>query len=83
MPGFFGVELITIYDPEIGEVLATAIAEIDPETGITRLVQRAPISFQWVGLASLAVNLVTGSIASLLINRLWPPKNSDTDTPGS
>ncbi len=83
VPGFFGVELITIYDPEIGEVLATAIAEIDPETGISRLVQRAPISFQWVGLASLAVNLVTGSIASLLINRLWPPKNSETNIPGS
>ena len=83
VPGFFGVELITIYDPEIGEVLATAIAEMDPETGITRLVQRAPISFQWVGLASLAVNLVTGSIASLLINRLWPPKNSEINIPGS
>ena len=83
VPGFFGVELITIYDPEIGEVLATAIAEIDPETGISRLVQRAPISFQWVGLASLAVNLVTGSIASLLINRLWPPKSSEINIPGS
>ena len=83
VPGLFGVELITVYDPEIGEVLATAIAEIDPETGIERLVQRAPISFQWVGLASLAVNLVTGSIASLLINRLSPPRNNDADTPSS
>ena len=82
VPGLFGVELITVYDPEIGEVLATAIAEIDPETGIERLVQRAPISFQWVGLASLAVNLVTGSIASLLINRL-SPRNNDADTPSS
>ena len=77
VPSFFGVTLITLYDPEIGEVIATAISEIDPETGIPHLVQRAPISFQWVGLASLAVNLLTGSLASILLNRLRPLKNNN------
>ena len=76
-PALFGVELTTHFDSEIGEVILTAVREIDPETGKAELVPRAPISFQWVGLASLAVNLVTGSLASLLINWRHPLKKND------
>jgi len=51
-PAAFGVELIT---------------KIDPNTGLTTTTAPDPISFQWIGPIALSVNLLTGTLASLLI----------------
>ena len=53
-PASLGVELITKTDPASGETWMTA---------------EDPISFQWIGPVALAVNLVTGYVACLLLPR--------------
>ncbi len=51
-PASFGVELIS---------------KTDPVTGDTWMTAEDPISFQWIGPVALAVNLITGYVASLLL----------------
>jgi len=65
----FGVELMTRIDPETGrEFLTSAVRELNRNTGQAELVPRDPISFQWIGPASLAVNLLVGTAVCYLLD---------------
>jgi SSS family solute:Na+ symporter len=69
-PDTFGVELMTRVDPATGaEFLASAVRELNRETGQLELVPRDPISFQWIGPVSLTVNLSIGTGLSWLLPR--------------
>jgi len=69
-PATFGVELMTRVDPETGtEFLASAVGEVNPQTGQLELVPRDPISFQWIGPVSLTVNLLVGTVLSWFLSR--------------
>ena len=62
-PAIFGVELIRT---------------LDPETGVVRLMAEDPVSFQWIGPLALSVNLITGTLVSLLIPlRKRPSRDTD------
>jgi solute:Na+ symporter, SSS family len=74
-PTQFGVELMAKIHPETGrEYFVSAIREINPNTGETYLDARDPISFQWIAPAAVAVNILTGSLGSLL----FPAKARET-----
>ncbi|MEQ9406452.1 MAG: sodium-coupled permease [Fuerstiella sp.] len=78
-PATFGVELMTRIDPETGaEYFASAVRELNPETGQLALTPRDPVSFQWIGPVSLIVNLVVGTVLSAVLNR---GKANTTATP--
>ena len=64
-PGIFGVELIHT---------------VDPETGIASVMAQDPVSFQWIGPLSLAVNLLTGTLVSLLIRPRKRPSPATDNT---
>ena len=49
-----------------------------PSTTITSEAGTDPVSFQWMGPATLVVNLVTGTIASLLFHPLRATADSGT-----
>jgi SSS family solute:Na+ symporter len=69
-PGTFGVELMTRVDSATGaEFLASAVRELNRSTGQFELVPRDPISFQWIGPVSLAVNVIIGTGLSWLLPR--------------
>lgn len=53
-PSVFGTELVTRIDPGTKETYVTAID---------------PISFQWIGLSTLVVNLVVGTVVSRLTHQ--------------
>ena len=57
-PAIFGVELVRT---------------LDPETGVARVTAQDPISFQWIGPIALSVNLITGTLVSLLIRSRKQP----------
>jgi SSS family solute:Na+ symporter len=56
-PSTFGVELIT---------------KTDPTTGATWTTAKDPISFQWIGPVALVVNIVVGTLASMIFSRRRP-----------
>ena len=70
-PGLFGVELMTA--PGTG-LLTTGVEQMDAQSGNLELVQRDPISFQWIGPVALVVNIVVGTLASMLFVRRKPLK---------
>ncbi len=72
-PAQFGVELMTKIDPATqAETLVSAIRELNPQTGRLELVERDPISFQWIAPAAISVNIITGTLGSVLFPRKTP-----------
>ena len=50
------------------------ISKADPVSGVTWMTAEDPISFQWIGPVALAVNLLTGYVASVLFSRISKPR---------
>ncbi|MEZ6127507.1 MAG: sodium-coupled permease [Planctomycetaceae bacterium] len=77
-PKTFGVELMTRMDSASGmEFMVSAVRELNPVTGQSELVPRDPISFQWIGPVSLAVNLMVGiGLSWLLPRRQFPSEET-------
>jgi SSS family solute:Na+ symporter len=61
-------------DPAV--FIVQLIEQVDPATGKTWMSAEDPISFQWIGPAALAINLMVGTLATMLMNWLLPSKKS-------
>jgi len=69
----FSGPLVTLLDAQLGipvETFGVAMVErTNPATGMAYMVAQDPISFQWVGPASLAVDLTVGTLICWLLPR--------------
>lgn len=74
-PGLFGVEIMTKDPGTAKETLVTAVPRLIPGTTETQLVARDPVSFQYIAPASIAINILTGCLGSLL----FPKKTQNSE----
>ena len=73
--GETGEEKIVPIDAETavpGQSIKTAFYQVEENSGVSHLVYRDPISFQWIGPLALLVDIVVGLSACWVVNRLSP-----------
>lgn len=68
----FSGPLLGVLEDRYGFDPSTIGSTLNPETGV----YTDPISFQWIGLFALIVNLAVGCLASLIINKISPRTES-------